>query len=293
MRNLLGTIHSLLARCYARLKFPFSTHKRRLRNIEKFHIIVSDLVNASVERLDHNESEIFLLQHKLRQLEQFVSFSQSKLDVKNVLLQFPEVNYLDFENTFRGDEDLIRERQTPYLDYFLGCKNVLDIGCGRGEFLSLLKDNNIKAEGIDIDLDMVTFCQSKQLSVRNVDLFSFLIEVPDNSFDGIFSAQVIEHIDVEKLQKLLYLLYRKSAPGAFVVLETINPICPQGQQYFYMDLTHVKPLFPNVVSFFAQQMGLQKHKLLFRTPVVPNINSVETDETQAHLYGDYALVLKK
>lgn len=293
MRTLLSKIRSSLAKFNSALGLNYSAHGRRIKNMEKFHVIVSDVVNTAVGRIDHNESEILLLQHKLRQLEQFVSFSQPKADLKKTLSQLPEVNYLDFENTFRGSEELIKQRQKVYVDFFLNCQNVLDIGCGRGEFLELLADKQINAVGVDLDMRMCEYCLNKGLQVKCDDVFQVLLDAADSTFDGVFSAQVIEHLEFVQLQNLMHLFQKKLTLGAKVVLETVNPLCPQAHQHFYTDLTHIKPLFPDVVAFLAQSFGLKKHALLFRTPVIADIPDVETDLAQAHLYGDYALVLEK
>lgn len=286
-------IRAFLGRCYARVRFSLLTQRARLKNIERFHVMVSDVVNTTVERLDHNESEILELQHKIRKLEQFLVFSDEKAKMRNDLAQLPEIDYVAFENAFRGSEDLIKQRQSLYVEYFLNCKSVLDVGCGRGEFLELLAEKNIDAVGVDLDTNMCNYCLAKDLQVVCTDVFKFLLTAEDNTFDGVFSAQVIEHLEFSQLQNLLLLLQKKIMPGAKVLLETVNPLCQVAYQHFYMDLTHVKPLFPEVVTFIAESFGLKKHALLFRTPIVEGLPDTSTDITQAHLYGDYALVLEK
>jgi len=251
------------------------------------------VVNTTVERVDHNETEILLLQHKLRKLEQFVHYNQSKAELQDKLAQLPEVNYVDFENAFRGSEELIRERQSVYIGFFENCQNVLDIGCGRGEFLTLLAEKQIDAAGIELDANMCAYCAKKGLKVICGDAFEYLVATEDDSLGGVFSAQVIEHLEFLQLQNLLCLLQRKLTPGKKLVLETVNPLCPQAYQHFYTDLTHQKPLFPEVVTFIAQSFGLKRLNCLFRTPIVPDIPDVETDTAKAHLYGDYALVFEK
>ncbi|MFZ0913634.1 MAG: methionine biosynthesis protein MetW [Candidatus Korobacteraceae bacterium] len=103
-----------------------------------------------------------------------------------------EFDYFAFEDLYRGEEADIRSRQQEYLEYFRGRENVVDIGCGRGEFLELLRDNNISARGVELGLDQYLLCKEKGLDVVQRDLFAFLESLSDESLGGLFSAQVIE-----------------------------------------------------------------------------------------------------
>ncbi|MBI4836208.1 MAG: methyltransferase domain-containing protein [Candidatus Abawacabacteria bacterium] len=286
-------LKAFLGKCRTFLVRRSVNQENRFRSIENFHLFVSEVVNSTIEQMEEANNRLLTLEKSVSELKQFSHFSEEKLLLQNTLEQYPAINYFEFENTFRGDEALIKARQSVYLQYFKDRHAVLDIGCGRGEFLELMRENSIEAQGIDLDKDMCDYCQKKGLKVSCEDLFVFLLRSPDNSFDGIFSAQVIEHLDFEQLQRLMYLLQKKLMVGAKAVLETVNPLCPVAHQHFYMDLTHIKPLFPDVVAFLAQSFFLKKHALLFRTPVIPDLPEVQNDISQAHLYGDYALVLEK
>ena len=106
----------------------------------------------------------------------------------------PEFDYAGFEERFRGSEEEIKERQRIYVPYFEGRNDVLDIGCGRGEFLELMRESGIQARGVDLDLDMILLCRDKGLDVSVDDAFAYLGALPDDSLGGIFAAQVIEHL---------------------------------------------------------------------------------------------------
>jgi O-antigen chain-terminating methyltransferase len=182
-----------------------------------------------------------------------------------------ELNYFAFEDRFRGPRDEIKQRQLKYLNYYKDCRNVLDIGCGRGEFLELLKENGIKAQGLDIDLNMVNFCKSKELKVNMMDAVVFLEQVEDNSLDGIFIDQVVEHLEPDYLIKMLNLCYQKLMYGYFIIIETVNPLSFVSFANFYIDLSHVKPLHPETMRFLLEVAGFREIELKFYSPVPDEI----------------------
>jgi O-antigen chain-terminating methyltransferase len=135
----------------------------------------------------------------------------------------PEFDYGGFEERFRGSEEEIKERQRIYVPYFAGRDDVVDIGCGRGEFLELMRESGIPARGADLDLDMILLCREKGLDVSAEDAFAYLGALPDDSLGGIFAAQVIEHLHP---LRIIEHAARPKLPVAEVdelVLETPNP----------------------------------------------------------------------
>jgi SAM-dependent methyltransferase len=179
-----------------------------------------------------------------------------------------EFDYFAFEDLYRGDEADIRQRQQEYLQYFRGRENVVDIGCGRGEFLEVLRDNNISARGVDLGLDQYLLCREKGLDVVKQDLFSFLESLPDESLGGLFSAQVIEHLAASDQLRYVALAYRKTKPGSPVIFETINAQCVYAvMRNFFLDPTHVRPVHPETLKFAMESMQFKDVKLLFSSPV--------------------------
>src|ERR1700680_4866980 len=106
-------------------------------------------------------------------------------------------DYFLFEEYHRGSESLIKERQRHYVKYFEGKEPVWDLGCGRGEFLELLREAGIVAQGVENSPDAFHLCKEKGLNVTQTNLFTFLEDADDESAGGIFAAQVIEHLPVE------------------------------------------------------------------------------------------------
>jgi SAM-dependent methyltransferase len=175
--------------------------------------------------------------------------------------------YLGFEDQFRGSAAAIRERLAGYVPIFAGAANVLDIGCGRGEFLALLEENGISAAGIDLNDAMVELCRTKGLNAARADALSYLHAQPDGSLGGLFAAQVVEHLDPAYLTQLLDAAFDKLRPGAAIVLETINPACWFAFFESYIrDITHVRPLHPDTLKFLLVATGFQQLEIRYSAP---------------------------
>ncbi|MFM8532138.1 MAG: class I SAM-dependent methyltransferase [Acidimicrobiia bacterium] len=179
--------------------------------------------------------------------------------------------YVGFEDRFRGAESVIRERQADYVPYFAGQSNVLDIGCGRGEFLDLLRMRGVSAKGLDLNPEMVEVCHSRGLDAASGDALSYLQSLPDESLGGLIALQVVEHLQPAYLTALLGAAFDKLRPGARIVLETINPSCWVAFfESFIRDLTHVKPLHPDTLQYLLQANGFTNVEIVFRSPIAPD-----------------------
>ncbi|MDG6256467.1 MAG: methionine biosynthesis protein MetW [Methanomicrobiaceae archaeon] len=177
------------------------------------------------------------------------------------------LNYFAFEDRFRGSREDIKQRQTSFLQYFEGCHNVIDLGCGRGEFLELMAEKGIHAMGVDIDPDMVEFCHSKGLDVIQMDALTYLQNAADKSFDGIFIDQVVEHLEPDYLVALLNLCYEKMKFGFYIVVETVNPLSFSSMANFWIDLSHVKPVHPATLKFLLKAVGYREIDEIYSSPV--------------------------
>ena len=179
-----------------------------------------------------------------------------------------DFDYFLFQEYHRGSEALIRDRQRTYLKHFEGREPVWDLGCGRGEFLELLCQHGIAAQGVDNSPDAVHLCHEKGLQVVQTDLFAFLEASADESAGGIFAAQVIEHLPVERQLRLVDLCFQKLRPGAPLILETINPECLLAlARNFYLDPTHVRPVHPELLRFALETSGFCNVQVEFSGPV--------------------------
>lgn len=224
---------------------------------------------------------------------------------------YTAIDYFKFQNDFRGTRALISERQAMYLPYFRDCTEpVLDIGCGRGEFLRILKEQNIPAFGIDMYPEYVVEGELHGLDVRLGDGIAFL-ENADMRFGGIFAAQLIEHISFAELQKLCFTAYEKLVSGGYLILETPNPTClAMFTSNFYLDPTHVKPVHPLLLAYVLREAGFSEVQTIYTEashagealPLIDsdgirNLEEVNRaiEQVSNLLYGslDYAIMARK
>jgi O-antigen chain-terminating methyltransferase len=176
--------------------------------------------------------------------------------------------YLGFEDQFRGSRDTIRARLESYLPFFRGVADVLDVGCGRGEFLELLAAAGVRARGIDLNHEMAETCRGRGLDVTEADAVSYLTSVADASLGGIFAAQVVEHLKPQYLLRFLELASQKLRPGGRIVLETLNPACWVAFFDSYIrDITHVWPLHPDTLRYLVTASGFSRVDVEYRSPV--------------------------
>jgi SAM-dependent methyltransferase len=196
-------------------------------------------------------------------------------------------SYDAFEDIFRGPEQFIRYRQRRYLRLLGDREPVLDIGCGRGEFLDLLRERGLEYAGIDPDPDMVGRCRAKgHERVEVADANSYLEKCADDSLGAIFCAQVIEHMPYEELLRFYSLGLRRLAPGGLFILETVNPHSVSALKTFWVDPTHRHPLFPEVALALCEITG-------FQSAYVFHPNGTGEVETDRYETGEYAVVATK
>ena len=175
--------------------------------------------------------------------------------------------YVGFENLFRGAQEEIRGRLVDYVPLFEGASDVLDVGCGRGEFLDLLQERGIGARGVDINREMVEECRSRGLEAEVGDVLTHLDGLEDESLGGLFAAQVVEHLQPDYLVRFLNLAGRKLRPDTKIVLETINPGCWFAFFDGYIrDITHVRPLHPDTLKYLLAAAGFQRTSVRYSAP---------------------------
>jgi O-antigen chain-terminating methyltransferase len=175
--------------------------------------------------------------------------------------------YVGFEDQFRGAPEEIRARLVPYADLFAGGSEVLDIGCGRGEFLALLAERGVSARGIDVNESMVEVCRQQGLAAAREDALTYLRAQPPASLGGLLAAQVVEHLDPAYLTNLLDAAWAALRPGSVVVIETINPACWFAFFESYIrDITHVRPLHPETLKYLLLASGFEQVEIRYRSP---------------------------
>ena len=184
--------------------------------------------------------------------------------------------YLAFEDMHRGSREEIRRRQEVYIPIFQASVSektpLLDIGCGRGEFLELAKAKGLSAKGVDLNSEMVADCRENGLDAVEADAVEFMKSLPDESLGGILASQLIEHLTLDELSELVGLCAAKLAPGGAFVAETINPQClTTFSGAFYLDLTHQKPIHPEAARFLWRWAGLGEVEIVYLSPYPPEV----------------------
>src|SRR5581483_9125137 len=172
-------------------------------------------------------------------------------------------DYFAFEARMRGSTADVRERQRPYLEDLSGAAPVLDVGCGRGELLGLLRDAGIEARGVDADADMVAHARGEGLEVEQADALAYLEAQPEGALGGVVAVQIVEHLPPPQLFRLLELAARALRPGGLLVAETINPLSPLALRSYFADLTHAQPLVPDTLALLAKQAGFRTTKIRY------------------------------
>lgn len=185
--------------------------------------------------------------------------------------------YVALEDRFRGSPEIIRTRQSIFIPLFQRCREsalrsnasandtaqVLDIGCGRGEWLSLLREHGIPARGVDVNADMVGICAQRGLQAQCADALEQLRAAPDGSLLGVTAFHVVEHLPTETALDLLAEAHRCLCPGGVVLFETPNPenICTATHD-FHVDPTHKSPIPPILLQFMFEFSGFEANEIV-------------------------------
>jgi 2-polyprenyl-3-methyl-5-hydroxy-6-metoxy-1,4-benzoquinol methylase len=210
--------------------------------------------------------------------------------------------YASFDEQFRGSRREIKERLRVYLpiikQHGIGTegKPVLDVGCGRGEWLELLQEQGLQATGVDSNRVLVEQCKDRGLNVREVDLNTYLSSLEDSSLGAVSGFHIVEHLPLETLVEFLNQTVRVLQPGGAVIFETPNPQnVLVGSCNFYFDPTHRNPLPSQVMSFLLESRGFVRVKVLHLNPSddTPVMDDSELARRfNQYFYGpmDYAVV---
>ena len=170
--------------------------------------------------------------------------------------------YVTFEDRFRGDRADIKQRVAVYLPLIEAARvgtpdaPIVDIGCGRGEWLELLQEHLLTARGVDLNRIMVNECRERGFEVVEAEALQYLRELPDSSLGAVTGMHIIEHLPLPILIALLDESLRVLRPGGLAIFETPNPEnLVVGACNFYMDPTHRNPLPPVMVEYLVEARG--------------------------------------
>lgn len=212
----------------------------------------------------------------LEELRRQVNGAEGSQDAPTLELRGPDILdplYLAFENQFRGTREEIRERLLEYVPRIREAgagvegREILDIGCGRGEWLEIMSNEGLAAKGLDLNHVLVQACRDKGFEVEENDALSYLRSLPDNSLGAITSFHLIEHLGFDERVALFDESVRVLKPGGLALFETPNPRnLLVGACNFWSDPTHLRPLYPETHQFLMEYRGFCRVELLFLHP---------------------------
>lgn len=285
-----------------------STNKIHQDIIDTSNKII-DLINIQSKRIDDTNTHINSMSSRLNNIQHLNTTSLNISNpAPNIQTSVMDDHSLDwfyklFEDKFRGSEDSIRERVSEYKKYFESLSSdlkklpIIDIGCGRGEFLGFAKDLGFKAIGVDLNFEMIEHSKNLGYKVFQEDAVKYLSTIDDNSISVITGFHIVEHIPLNSLIKLFEECYRSIKKNGFVLFETPNPRnINVGSNTFYIDPSHMKPIPQEFLTFALESVGF-KTEVIESHPIKTTIEHTD-DNVRAIMYSlygpqDYAVIARK
>ncbi len=270
----------------------------RLVILERGQSDLQAVIEAEIRDLTASwERRIAIEEGRLAMLEAGGPAASSEGPRPAATQHLPPGVYSLFEERFRGSPEEVADKQRfylPLLDSIPG--PVLDVGCGRGEFLVLLRERGIAASGVEINPIAVATCHKLNLKVEQVDGLAALAKRPEKSLGAVVAFQVVEHWSPETIFAFLRESRRALAPSGAIVIETINTDSFSSLRAFFLDPSHVRPVPPEALRFLAEAAGFVEARIEYRAPLDESDQLEELSSNDAKLnrllFGpqDYALV---
>jgi len=263
--------------------------------------------------LDQQRRVTLLLEEVRRRSPEPLSHEQIKSMLKeedHIL----DAMYMTFEDWFRGTRAEIKRRLSVYMPLIdkmkipphpplekggwgdldikseKGDVSILDVGCGRGEWLELLQENGYRAKGIDINRVALLQCRELGLDVTESDVIEYLRGLKRGSLDVIAGFHIIEHLSFKTLIALFdeALIVLKS--GGMILFETPNPANILVSTYdFYRDPGHQRPLHPDTINFVAESRGFVRTGSYFVLDEGSDLKLIKSTEWILNDINDYIM----
>lgn len=310
-------------------------YRSSLANLEADYLNAQDQITSLDSQLQTLKAEAEQLRGSLEQLDQAHTATQKLTQSNNSRVKALELTsqearplptsrapesaetrsdesfdagfYLAFEDRFRGAPEVIRDRLRAYLPLLHKHPllsrpehRIVDLGCGRGEWLQLLKEAGFSAEGIEMSPVNTALCQEHELKVTTADALLWLGRQPNESLSCISSFHMIEHLPFPQFRTLMEQCWRVLQPGGLLILETPNPEnLVTGTTHFYTDPTHLRPIPPGLTEFLAEYAGFTQCEIKRLHPIPESLQIHEDSEVARRcnqlFYSaqDYALIAFK
>jgi O-antigen chain-terminating methyltransferase len=286
-------------------RFPFNRSKWLRKLLSRFDEYLFGrqrrfnqlLAQALRETLSFNNR----LNDKSSQFSAFLNELKEKVGLsENERCSLDEL-YVAFEDQFRGNREDIKERQEIYLPLVKKSLEetkgeVLDIGCGRGEWLELLREEGLRGRGVDSNHFVIKQCRDRGLDVVKSDAILYLRSIPEASLGAVSCFHVVEHLSPNALIQLLDETVRTLKTGGIAIFETPNPQnVLVGSNNFYLDPTHRNPIPSPTLKFLAEARGLHRVEIMNLHPYPESFKVSGSDLAERfneYFYGpqDYALI---
>jgi SAM-dependent methyltransferase len=200
-----------------------------------------------------------------------------------------DARYALFETVFY-DSRAVAAKQRIYIDYLdreLGRQApFLDLGCGRGEFLHILRELGIDSIGVDSNADVIRRLQDESFTVVEQDIVAYL-ETNEQMYSGASMLQVAEHLSPSTIENVLTLLASRLLPGALLIVETPNPLSTFALGVFHTDPTHISPIPPERMRYSIEAAGFERATTLYQARIPAN--QFAGPDPRAY-YADYAII---
>lgn len=244
-----------------------------------------DMLDDRLTRLERTHAEIGVLSQRVHDLHR---------EVQVIASSPPDIGWERFARRFRGETDELLAHYEPIADRFRGQGPVVDVGCGDGDFLTLLADREIECWGVETDATLARSATDRGHLVRVGDGVEILGNLGDRSLGGIVLIQVIEHIPPSAIPVLVREAARVLRPGGVLFMETPNPSSLFVHSHsLWLDPSHSRPVHPLYLDFVCREAGFERVDTVYASPVPDDQALPEIPDDGSELAGTLSVIVER
>ena len=304
-------IHDALNKGYMSLEAQMNKHageqtevqQRQAAELQGLRVQLEQQIDELVDRLQKFRMDIAQQETRLANfLDQSSVASDEVQRVSGERDHLLDSMYFALEDTLRGTPEQVKDTVQIYLPVLRAAAittDILDVGCGRGEWLEVLRDNGFQARGIDTNRIVLQRCRELSLDVVEAEALTYLGSLSDSSLNAVTAFHFAEHLPLDALVRFLDEAGRTLKPGGLLILETPNPEnLLVGSCNFYLDPTHKNPLPIPTLKLLVEARGFRCQEVMKLHPVASakiEVKDQLTSHLNHYLYGpmNYAIVARK